>query len=149
MTCMKIFVSAIKALFIIALLVIGFFFSVLSHLVTNQMAPSIGLEDPCQLSSKVCTKGNVNITLEKDTLTPLESSSITVNWPNSDAENIIISLQGLDMAMGSPVFQLHKTENQTYKGEILLPICTQNTMIWVGTINDGSHSVAISLKAQQ
>lgn len=149
MTCMKIFVSAIKVLFIIALLLIGFFFSDLSQLVKNQMAPSIALEDTCQLSSKVCTKGNVNITLEKDTLTPLESSSITVNWPNSDAENIIISLQGLDMAMGSPVFQLHKTENQTYKGEILLPICTQNTMIWVGTINDGSHSVAISLKAQQ
>lgn len=146
---MKIFVSAIKVLFIIALLLIGFFFSDLSQLVKNQMAPSIALEDTCQLSSKVCTKGNVNITLEKDTLTPLESSSITVNWPNSDAENIIISLQGLDMAMGSPVFQLHKTENQTYKGEILLPICTKNTMIWVGTINDGSHSVAISLKAQQ
>lgn len=53
------------------------------------------------------------------------------------------------MEMGTPIFQLHKTDNQTYKGEILLPICTQNTMTWVGTISDGSNSVTISLKAIQ
>ena len=146
---MKIVVSAIKVASVIALFLIGFFFSDLTDFVKSHIAPSIPFEDTCQLSSHVCSKDNVNITLEKDTLTPLEPSSITVNWPNSDADNIILSLQGLDMEMGTPIFQLHKTGNQTYKGEILLPICTQNTMTWVGTISDGSNSVAISLKAIQ
>ena len=53
------------------------------------------------------------------------------------------------MEMGNPIFQLTKTANNTFEGEILLPICTQNTMVWVGTLNDGNTDVTISLKAQQ
>ncbi|MGR6859114.1 hypothetical protein ACU5EH_01490 [Aliivibrio salmonicida] len=146
---MKTLSSIFKILCITALFLIGFFFSDISTLVKNHIRPSIALEDTCQLSSQPCTQNGVNITLEKDHLTPLEPSSITVNWPNTNAEKLQLTLEGVDVEMGNPIFQLTKTVNQTYEGEILLPICTKNTMIWVGTLDDGNNKVTISLKAQQ
>ncbi len=146
---MKMLTSTIKILSLLALFFIGFFFSELTTLVKSHITPTITVEESCQLSSHACVKNGVTIKLERDTLTPLESSSISVNWPNSMAENIVVSLEGLDMSMGKPLFQLHKTTSETYEGKILLPICTQNTMTWIGTISDGSNSIPISLKAVQ
>ena len=147
--CMKTLFSLFKILCVIALFLVGFFFSDLTTLIKNHMRPSIALENACQLSSQPCTQNGVDIALEKDHLTPLVPSTITVNWPNTNAQKLILSLEAVDMEMGNPIFQLTKTLNQTYEGEILLPICTQNTMIWVGTLDDGSNKVTISLKAQQ
>jgi hypothetical protein len=146
---MKMLTSAIKILTVITLFIIGFFFSELTTLIKSHLTPPVTVEESCQLSSNICAKSGVQIRLERDVLTPLEPSAITVNWPNSTTENIIVSLEGLDMSMGKPLFQLHRTTNQTYEGEILLPICTQNTMTWVGSISNGSNSVPISLKVVQ
>ena len=146
---MKILSTVFKILSVVALLFIGFFFSDITHFVKKQVKPNIAIEDTCQLSSQPCTQHGVYIRLQKDTLTPLEPSSITVKWPNTNSETLLLSLHGVDMEMGNPIFQLTKTANNTFEGEILLPICTQNTMVWVGTLNDGNTDVTISLKAQQ
>lgn len=146
---MKILSTIFKILFAVALLLIGFFFSDITHFVKNQIKPRIAIEDTCQLSTQPCLQNGVNIHLQKDTLTPLEPSSITVNWPKTHSEKLLLSLQGLDMEMGNPIFQLTKTSDSTFEGEILLPICTQNTMVWTGTLTDGNTEVTISLKAQQ
>ncbi|WP_122032666.1 hypothetical protein [Aliivibrio sp. EL58] len=146
---MKILSTVFKILFVVALLLIGFFFSDMTNFVKNKMKPSIAIEDTCQLSSQPCTQHGVDIRLQKDTLTPLEPSPITVKWPNTNSEKLLISLQGVDMEMGNPIFQLTKTNDSTFEGEILLPICTQNTMVWTGTLTDGNTEVTISLKAQQ
>ncbi|RYU70514.1 hypothetical protein ERW51_03105 [Aliivibrio finisterrensis] len=146
---MKILSTVFKTFCITALLLIGFFFSDMTHFVKNQLKPSIAIEDTCQLSTQPCVQNGVDIQLQKDTLTPLEPSSITVKWPNTNSEKLLLSLQGVDMEMGNPIFQLTKTNNSTFEGEILLPICTQNTMVWTGTLTDGNTEVTISLKAQQ
>ncbi|MDD9195052.1 hypothetical protein PVK62_04280 [Aliivibrio sp. S3MY1] len=146
---MKILSIVFNILFVAALLLIGFFFSDMTNIVKNQMKSSIAIEDTCQLSSQTCTQHGVDIRLQKDILTPLEPSSITVKWPNTHSEKLLISLQAVDMEMGDPIFQLTKTNDNTFEGEILLPICTQDTMMWTGTLTDGNLDVTISLKAQQ
>ena len=146
---MNILSSVFKIICVIALFLIGFFYSDMTNFIKDHIKPSIALEDTCRLSSQPCIQNGVDIRLQKDILTPLEPSSITVNWPNTNSEKILISLQAVGMDMGSPIFQLTKTTNNTFEGDILLPICTQNTMVWVGTINDGNTDITISLKAQQ
>ncbi len=146
---MKAFAVLIKAFLILLLLCTGFFFTEISTYVKSYVSPKIQLENTCQLSTQICQQGDVSITLEKDTLTPLQPSSILVNWPNQNAKNLIITLQGYDMAMGNPTFKLLPNADKSYSGDILLPICTQNTMIWVGTISDGNTSINVSLKAEQ
>ncbi|MCP3699621.1 MAG: hypothetical protein GY920_13870 [Aliivibrio sp.] len=146
---MKILSTVFKIVCITALLLIGFFFSDMTYFVKNQIKPSIAIEDTCQLSTQPCVQNGVDIQLQKDTLTPLEPSSISVKWPNTNSEKLLLSLQGLEMKMGNPIFQLTKTNDNTFKGEILLPVCTQNTMVWTGTLTDGNTEITISLKAQQ
>ncbi|KAB2825842.1 hypothetical protein [Aliivibrio finisterrensis] len=146
---MKMLSTVFKILFVVALLLISFFFSDMTHFVKNQMKPNIAIEDTCQLSTQPCRQNGVDIQLQKGTLTPLEPSSITVTWPNTNSEKLLLSLQGLEMEMGNPIFQLTKTNDNTFEGEILLPICTQHTMVWTGTLTDGNTEVTISLKAQQ
>lgn len=147
---MKILSSAFKLLGIIALFFIGFFFSELSDFVETHTSSPITLENTCLLSSQICTQNGVDIQLQKDTLMPLEPSSIIINWPNITAENLTLSLQAVDMDMGNPIFQLNRTTNDTFTGEILLPICIQDTMLWVGTLRANNNNIiTVSLKAKK
>ncbi len=146
---MKAFTVLIKAFLILLLFCSGFFFTEISTYVKSYISPKIQLNNTCHLSTQICQQNGIAIILEKDTLTPLQPSSISVNWPNNNADSLTITLQGYDMAMGNPTFKLLPNADKSYSGDILLPICTQNTMIWVGTISDGKTSINVSLKAEQ
>ncbi|OCH23065.1 hypothetical protein [Aliivibrio logei] len=146
---MNIASSAMKVIAVLLLFGVGFFFTEIKDALISYSAQTVQIEETCKLSSLPCTKNGIDIELEKDVLTPLEPSSITVNWPNLNTDNLIVSLKGHEMEMGNPIFKLSKNENHQFNGTILLPICTQNSMTWVGTISDGTTSVSVSLKAVQ
>jgi len=146
---MKLLSPIIKAACVIALFCAGFFFSDITAFMKSYTTPPIPLEDTCHLSKVPCIKNNTTITLEHETLTPLQPSLIVVDWANPKAQHLIISLRGHEMEMGNPVYQLTLNEKNQFTGDILLPVCTQNSMTWIGTITDGDTSVPISFKAIQ
>lgn len=44
------------------------------------------------------------MTLAQDKAHPLVANRLTVHWPNTDAQNLILTLEGLEMNMGSAKF---------------------------------------------
>ncbi len=107
---------------------------------------SINLNDYCQLSTKTCSQSDIQMTLEHDTAQPLMPSELTVEWPQNNAESLMLSLQGLEMEMGVVKVKLNRTEGGTYIGDVLLPVCTMEEMTWVGDISDGNQSIKTALR---
>ncbi len=89
------------------------------------------------------------MTLDVDSVQPMIPAELTVYWPNTQAEQLVLSLTGQEMEMGEPKFVLKKRSLGQYKGEVLLPVCTQESMTWVGELSDGQHTIYPAIKMQR
>jgi len=93
---------------------------------------------PCQLSASVCRQAGAHIWLGTDTIRPMQPTTITVNWPALASEQPLeLRLEGKEMAMGIYKLLLEKQPSGDYQAELLLPVCTQRSMTWIGTITAG------------
>ena len=81
------------------------------------------------------------MSLDRETAQPLLPTKIKVVWEGAASETLILSLTGLEMEMGSARFQLKSIGNNTYEGEVILPVCTLDKMTWVGELTDGVDTV--------
>ncbi|MDF2153030.1 hypothetical protein [Vibrio sp. CAU 1672] len=104
------------------------------------------LDDYCMLSTATCSQHGIAMTLSVDTAQPLVPARLEVQWSSPGAEHLVLSLQGLEMDMGEPRFILNHIDNHTYAGDVVLPVCTQNTMTWIGELSDGQLSVYPAIK---
>ncbi|ELV8620516.1 TPA: hypothetical protein RQJ75_000177 [Vibrio vulnificus] len=112
-----------------------------------QSAPR--LEDYCMLSTQACTQQAVSMTLSNDTAQPLIASEITVEWPATSGEQLMLSLRGLEMEMGMPKFILKQTSPGLFRGEVILPVCTTDAMTWLGELTDGTTTVYPAIRMQR
>lgn len=107
---------------------------------------TVNLDDYCMLSSESCEQNSVKITLDRDVTQPLIPTKIRVEWPNAMQDNLTLDLRGLEMEMGIAKYRLNSIGNGIYEGEILLPVCTLDSMTWVGELTDGATIVKPALR---
>lgn len=89
------------------------------------------------------------MTLNIDSAQPLVPAQLTVEWQDTDADQLVLSLAGREMEMGEPKFLLKKVSKGQYTGEVVLPVCTQESMTWVGELTDGQNTIYPAIKMQR
>ncbi|MHC6529695.1 hypothetical protein [Vibrio proteolyticus] len=139
--------TVIKLAGIALALAVGFFASDIARWFDTGDS-RLSLDQYCVLSSQPCSQSNVTMTLNQNTAQPLVPVQISVQWPQAQSETLRLDLEGLEMEMGQARFVLKAVGNQRYEGEVLLPVCTQNEMTWLGELSDGHQTVypAIRMK---
>ncbi|MGF1753797.1 hypothetical protein L4C33_09390 [Vibrio makurazakiensis] len=121
--------------------------SVKESMSLHQMsAEAVNLDDYCMLSTVSCEQNSVKITLDRDVTQPLVPAKIRVEWPNAKQDNLALDLRGLEMEMGVAKYRLNSVGDGIYEGEILLPVCTLDTMTWLGELTDGVTTVKPALR---
>ncbi|WP_299692983.1 hypothetical protein [uncultured Vibrio sp.] len=107
----------------------------------EQNSADVNLDNYCMLSTTSCEQKTVMMTLERETVQPLIPTKIKVVWQGSKSDTLMLSLSGLEMDMGSARFQLKNIGNNTYEGDVILPVCTMDKMTWLGELTDGVETV--------
>ncbi|MFH4800345.1 hypothetical protein WMQ58_01210 [Vibrio diabolicus] len=131
-----------------AALVAGFYAPTLLKSFSSS-TPIKPIGEYCFLSTASCVQENVTMTLNADTAQPLVPTTLNVEWHTSDAEQLVLSLSGREMEMGEPKFLLKQVAPGRYQGDIILPVCTQDAMTWVGELSDGESTVYPAIKMQR
>ena len=138
----------IQILLLIFAVALGFIVPDLITSATEDTQP-LDVEKYCLLSTVPCQKNDVSITLEHDVAKPLIPSTIWINWENASNDTLQLSLQGLEMDMGIAKYQLSKQSDGTFSGTIMLPVCTQDNMTWLGTLSDGTKEVYPAIRMER
>ncbi|HGY9593942.1 TPA: hypothetical protein ACOJPH_001594 [Vibrio campbellii] len=107
------------------------------------------LDEYCFLSTEPCIQHDVAMTLSVDTAQPLIPAQLEVEWQDSEADQLVLSLVGREMEMGEPKFMLKKVAPGKFVGDVTLPVCTQDSMTWVGELSDGKDTIYPALKMQR
>ncbi|MFC1233520.1 hypothetical protein [Vibrio sp. F74] len=115
----------------------------------SQEAEPINLDKYCMVSTTACQQDGVTITLEHDLAKPLVESMIEVNWEGTTSDTLLLSLQGFEMDMGIAKYSLTKQSSGRYIGNIMLPVCTQDKMTWIGTLTDGNKEVYAAIRMER
>lgn len=140
---------AFRLIALVAALLAGFFANDVLELFGSVSAPVSDNRDYCLLSSQPCEQAGVSMSLANDHAYPLVSTPITVNWPDSQAPQLLLTLEGREMDMGQVKFVLKRTAAGNYAADLLLPVCTRDGMTWVGSLTDGNKTVYPAIRMQQ
>ncbi|ASI91593.1 hypothetical protein BSZ05_17215 [Vibrio mediterranei] len=135
--------NKVKVLFVALALGAGFF---IPNLLKHEPSADVDLTDYCMLSQQVCEQQGVKIKVDSPRVTPLTPITVEVFWPESDAPNLNISLQGKEMNMGVVKFQLEMIKPDVYQGEIILPVCAEDSMTWYGTVSNGDSDIKAAVR---
>ncbi len=133
---------------VVAALATGFYAQDLLTLVKPSNDP-IDLSQYCYLSSESCTQGDMSAQLEQNVLHPLKPTVLSVTWPNSEAEQLRMELNGMEMEMGTLRFQLTKNDDGLYQAVLLLPVCTTDNMTWLGKIEDENQQMNVAIRMER
>ncbi|GEA60871.1 hypothetical protein [Vibrio comitans] len=140
-----------KGLAFILALGLGFFAKDIYQTTQNSLAnakPKSDIEY-CHLSTAACSINNARIVLEQDVVSPMQPTSIEVNWPENSDEQLWIELEGKEMSMGVAKFVLSNQGNGTFSGSLLLPVCHSDSMTWIGSIQSSTETLPISVRMQR
>ncbi|MFN1581390.1 hypothetical protein [Vibrio rotiferianus] len=129
-------------------LVAGFYAPTLIKNFASAPEPK-SLDEYCFLSTDPCIQNDVAMTLSVDTAQPLIPAKLEVEWQDSDADQLVLSLVGREMEMGEPKFMLKKVAPGKFVGDVILPVCTHDAMTWVGELSDGKDTIYPALKMQR
>lgn len=104
----------------------------------------------CSLSTVICQQGGAEIKLDTDIAKPLKTTQIHVNWPQNSSDRLMLTLRGLEMDLGVVKFPVKKQLDGHYSGNIILPICTEAKMTWIGTLTDqNQRTVYTSIRMEK
>ncbi|MEZ8099162.1 hypothetical protein [Vibrio bivalvicida] len=109
----------------------------------------VSLDDYCLLTTSQCQQDTISVQANKDISHPLVPTQVTVNWENANSDSLVMTLQGYEMEMGTVVFKLDKSDSGNFTGEVVLPVCTEDSMTWYGTITDGKQSTNTSIRMER
>lgn len=115
----------------------------------HSMSEQVSLDEYCLVSTKPCQQQEISVLADKDVSHPLIPTTVNVNWPDKNADSLMMTLEGYEMEMGTALFKLYKTESGNFSGQVILPVCTTEAMTWYGTISDGTLSINTSLRMEQ
>lgn len=104
----------------------------------------------CLLSTTTCQQDSVGIKLDTDIAKPLKTTQVHVDWPQNNSDRLMLTLRGLEMDLGVVKFPIKKQLDGNYSGTIILPICTDAKMTWIGTLTDqNQHTVYTSIRMEK
>ena len=103
-------------------------------------APKWDLSRYCALSTKKCQQNNATLTLDTDIVRPLTQTQIHVTWPDQSSDKLILALRGIEMDLGVVKFPVIKQDDGSFRGDIVLPICTYTKMTWIGSLTDNNQN---------
>jgi len=98
------------------------------------MILSLEAQDNCELEKRSCRvmlnqHQWVELAINDQALVLMKSLTARVNLGGLEADLIEMKVTGLNMDMGSNVFQF-KAQDQMYKTTFILPICSRKDMHW-------------------
>ncbi|WP_165313280.1 hypothetical protein [Vibrio ziniensis] len=140
--------SVLKLLAIFIALLAGFFASDIIKLFSEK-TKNIDLSQYCVLSTTPCIQKGISMSLAQPTVHPLVANRLTVSWPNSEAQQLVLSLEGVEMEMGTVKYVLKKVESDKFETDIILPVCTNDSMTWVGQLSDSKTTVLPALRMER
>ncbi|RXJ74495.1 hypothetical protein CS022_02630 [Veronia nyctiphanis] len=142
------FKNALFAVFLSLLVGVGFLLPDLG--IWLNRSDQKKLEEYCVLGEVPCRFGNITIALDAEFLTPSTSSLITVTSQSALIKPTLM-LRGDEMQMGVYKTELTEKESGVFTAEIILPMCTEDSMTWLGSISDKSQGMSfpISIRMQQ
>lgn len=138
----------IHLILLVSAIMLGFYSGDVLRYFAAPQSP-IDMAQYCMLSTKPCSQNGVSIRLEHDRAKPLVPSQIEVNWPDASHDSLLLSLEGMEMEMGVAKYSLNKQPNGLFIGTVLLPVCTQDSMTWIGTISNGSEQVYTAIRMER
>ncbi|WP_141706013.1 hypothetical protein [Vibrio rumoiensis] len=134
-------------------LIAGFYLpSLLQNLKTQAdltNAPPLKSSQYCALSTQACKQDGAAITLDTDIARPLTETRIHVDWPEQTSDKLMLTLRGLEMDLGIVKFPIIKQSDGSYSGSIVLPICTDAKMTWIGSLTDNHQTVYTSIRMEK
>ncbi|MCG3732825.1 hypothetical protein [Vibrio cincinnatiensis] len=140
--------TLIKLVFAALALLAGWYASdLIKHWQTH--TPPQEVHHYCPLSTQTCQQQGVSMTLTQDIVQPLAATTLMVEWPNAQSQQLTLTLQGLEMEMGTVKFLLTKKAEGSFSGELMLPVCTLQGMTWIGMLTDGHASVYLSVRMEK
>lgn len=136
--------NLVKLSFVAIALLAGFY---LPDLLNNDK--QINIDDYCLLSQTPCIQENVVMQLSEDFAHPLKTIKLNADWSSDEPQQLLLTLDGLEMSMGTTKHILHKQPDGSYQGDITLPICTEDSMTWLGSLSDGKHTVLAAIRSKK
>ncbi|SIO32602.1 hypothetical protein SAMN05444724_2705 [Salinivibrio sp. ES.052] len=121
----------------IAMLAVMAFFlpSWLSGFFSTASSTTIAPAAYCSLNQRTCQYQGYQATLADPLVHPLHANTLTVIAPQAlNTETLLVKLKGVEMNMGEYRLALTQTGKLTYQGELMLPVCTEDSMTWAGSI---------------
>lgn len=102
---------------------------------------TVAIKNHCSLNQQTCQYQGYQATLADPLVQPLHANTLTVITPKPlTTDALLIKLKGVEMNMGEYRLALKQTGEQTYQGELMLPVCTEDSMTWVGSITLGNEA---------
>ncbi|WP_281222520.1 hypothetical protein [Photobacterium sanguinicancri] len=132
---------------------ICFTIGIASYELIKSQSDSRSIDPKCALSSIHCTIDDATLSLAKDKVNPMVSNTLSVEWNTlpTEVDSLMLSLEGHEMMMGTYKLLLKRSADNTFSGDLLLPVCTSDAMTWLGTItpiNDTSHASPLPISVR-
>lgn len=103
----------------------------------------------CFLSTSECQQAEVSMLLDRDVAKPLTESLITIKWDNAASDTLYLDLNALEMDMGTVKYQLKKQQDGLFTAKVMLPVCVQDKMTWLGELSDGTSTVYPAIRMER
>lgn len=140
--------KVIQAGFIIVALSGGFYAADIIQTTPDKTSELVA-DDYCQLSTLQCQQQSITMTQARDEIQPLVATPLIVDWPDTDADTLLLKLRGMEMDMGEVRFVLQRNTQGVFTTDVTLPVCTAGSMTWIGSLTDGKQTVYPSIRMQR
>jgi hypothetical protein len=98
----------------------------------------LALSSPCDLRSGPCEHrldaGGIQFAISPTDLPLMQTLTLDVRLDGIDADRVQVSVRGLNMDMGLNLTELKQVEPGSWRGETILPICSQRRMEWEAAV---------------
>lgn len=105
--------------------------------------PAPALIPTCTLGTAPCYFDHAEASLASNTVTPLIPTELSVQLEGHTPEHLYVELEGVEMNMGVYKLKLTPSQNNVYRGDLMLPICMESEMTWRGIIRSPDDSVLL------
>jgi hypothetical protein len=99
---------------------------------------------PCEA---VLASGEVRASIDPLGIPLMTTLTLAVDLDAIDAENVIVDIRGLNMDMGLNRTRLARDAAGTWRGETILPVCSQRRMEWEAAVQiDGAARIEVPFR---
>lgn len=89
----------------------------------------------CSLNQQTCHYQGYQASLSDPTVHPMHANTLTFTTSQPlNSKTLLVKLKGVEMNMGEYRLVLNQIDETHYRGDLMLPVCTEQTMTWAGTI---------------